>query len=357
MKILIDLTELTDRPTGIPRVTENIARSMMKCFPEHEYVLIFYKQVSPSLAEEAAQNNVETIVLKENRKLMRLITLPAAMRKSDADWLICPAHPSPLLLNDKRAVSVIHDLVPWKCPETMLLKSMVKWRVLISHAVKTNRYVLHVSNTVKQEVEEKFHNHNSVAVCNGVDVPGEADNSVLEKYGLEKGRYILSVATLEPRKNLKVLLEAFSKMEDHKGVKLVLSGGAGWKLKDAIGDLVEQKDLILTGYVSDAELNGLYQNAKLFVSSSIYEGFGLPVIEAINNDVPVLISDIPVYREITGGFAEYFPCRDSDALKDSLNCCMEKDIRTTKAYEQLREHVKQYTWENYVHKLNQLLTK
>ena len=239
----------------------------------------------------------------------------------------------------------------------MKLQSMLKWRTLISHAVKTNRYVLHVSNTVKQEVEEEFHNHNSVAVCNGVDVPGEADNSVLEKYGLEKGRYILSVATLEPRKNLKVLLEAFSKMEDHKGVKLVLSGGAGWKLKDAIGDLAEQKDLILTGYVSDAELNGLYQNAKLFVSSSIYEGFGLPVIEAINNDVPVLISDIPVYREITGGFAEYFPCRDSDALKDSLNCCMEKDIRTTKAYEQLREHVKQYTWENYVHKLNQLLTK
>lgn len=288
---------------------------------------------------------------------MRLTELPAAMKSSDADWLICAAFPSPLLLNDKRAISVVHDVVPWKHPETMRFRPMLQWRTLIAHAVKTNRYVLHVSNTVKQEVEAKFHNSNSVALCNGVDVPGEADYSILEKYGLEKGKYILSVATLEPRKNLKVLLEAFSKMEDNKGVKLVLTGGAGWKLKDAIGDLGEQKDLVLTGYVSDEELNGLYQNAGLFISASIYEGFGLPVIEAINNDLPVLVSDIPVYREITDNCAEYFPCQDSNALKEALNRCLKAEIRTTQEYARLREHVKQYTWENYVHNLNQLLTQ
>lgn len=355
MKILFDLTELTDKPTGITRVAENVASMMVKCHPEHEYVFVFWRQIPDRFRKMVDLDKVELTVLNCRLKLLRLYGLPNAMKHSDADWLICPVAPCPLALSDKRVVSIVYDLVPWKCPETMRMKSMLKWRAMIAHAVKTNRYVLNISNTVKSEVEEKFHNKNSIALCLGVDVPGEPDHEVLEKHGLEKGKYILSVATLEPRKNLKVLLEAFSKMEDHKGMKLVLTGGAGWKLKDAIGDLGEQKDLVLTGYVSDEELNGLYQNAGLFVSASIYEGFGLPVIEAINSDLPVLISDIPVYREITGGLAEYFPYRDSDALKESLNRCLDTDMRATQEYAQLREHVKQYTWENYVNKLNALL--
>ena len=192
-----------------------------------------------------------------------------------------------------------------------------------------------------------------------MDITTDEDPAILEKFSLEKDRYILSVATLEPRKNLKVLLEAYQKMNNDSGVKLVLTGGKGWKLMDAIGEIdPDRKDnIIFTGYVSDAELNTLYNNAKLFVSASMYEGFGLPVIEAVRHNLPVLVSSIPVYREITGGHAEYFQYDDVEGLRQALEYCVETELRSTDAFTELQSHATQYTWENYVKKLYQILTQ
>ena len=359
MKIMFDLTLLEEQPTGIPRVAECVAKTFIQKFPEHSYELVFHKSIPSRFPIRESTDNITVRVLHSRNKMVRIWDLPRAMKKSDADWILCCAMPGPLPLWDKRVVSVIHDITCWKFPETMLWKSRMKWRALIRHAVKTNTHILNVSETVKREVEEKFGNTNATAICNGVDITEDEDLRILEKHSLENGRYILSVATLEPRKNLKVLLQAFQKINPDSGMKLVLTGRKGWKLQDAVGQIDENlvKNIVFTDYVSDAELNALYNHARVFVSASVYEGFGLPVIEAVRHNLPVLISDIPIYREITGGKAVYFQCSSAEDLCQKLEICIAEDQRGTEAFAQLRDHAAQYTWENHAVRLNQLLTQ
>lgn len=359
MKIFIDLTALSEKPTGIARVAENVAKTMIRNHPEHRYVLAFWRDVPKRFSVDRFGENVQIIRIQAGYRTMRLKDLPLAMYRSKADVYLCCAFPCPLTFWDKRAVSVIHDLTPFIYGETMTKEARCTWRLLIRHAVRTNGLLLHVSRTVMQEVKNKFHRKKSAAILLGVDIGQQADASILEKFKLEKNGYILSVSTLEPRKNLKFLLNAFSMLDNQSDIKLVLAGGKGWKLEDAIGavDPEVEKNIIFTDYVSDSELKALYQNARCFVSSSVYEGFGLPVIEAVKNDLPVLISDIPVYREITDGKAVYFDLEAPESLRKCLDQAIVSDMRKTEQFAQLKEFASGYTWDNYAEQLNQLLLK
>jgi len=303
-------------------------------------------------------NNVEVQCIRSSYRGMRLKYLPEAMYKSRADVFLCCAFPGPILMWDKRVISIVHDLTPFKYGETMAKDAMRTWRLLIRHAIRTNGLILYDSRTVMEEVKNLFHRRkNSVAIPLGVDIAERADNSILEKFNLEKDSFFLSVSTLEPRKNLKYLLKAFAQMEKSSNLKLVLTGGSGWKLEDAIGTVAQdlEKNVVFTGYVSDEELKALYQNANCFVSSSVYEGFGLPVVEALRNDLPVLISDIPVYREITDNKAVYFGLENPENLKKCLEQAIATDMRSTEQFAQLKEFTVRYTWDNYVEQLNHLL--
>lgn len=357
MKIFVDLTALTDKPTGIARVAESVAKAMIRKHPEHHYVLAFWNEVPKRFLVDHLGSNVEVICIKTGYRTMRLKDLPLAMYQSKADFFLCCAFPSPITLWDKRAVSVIHDLTPFDYGETMAKDAMRTWRLLIRHAVRTNGLILHVSHTVMKEVQKKFHCRKVAVIPNGVDIAEQADTSVLDKFNLEKNTYILSVSTLEPRKNLKFLLKAFAMLDNKSDIKLVLTGGKGWKLEDAIGAVPPEveKNVVFTGYVSDEELKALYQNANCFVSSSVYEGFGLPVIEAVKNDLPVVISDIPVYREITNNKAVYFGLENPETLKKCIEQAITTNMRETEQFAQLKVFAAQYTWDNYAEELNHLL--
>jgi glycosyltransferase involved in cell wall biosynthesis len=132
-----------------------------------------------------------------------------------------------------------------------------------------------------------------------------------------KGAYILYAGTLEPRKNIHVLMNAFSLIRNKFKLKLVLVGGKGWlydeilKMPEALG---LKEDIIFTGYVSEERLLYLYNYASVFVYPSLYEGFGIPVIEAMSCGVPVVVSDIPSLREVSGGAAMVFNPSDHEEL-------------------------------------------
>lgn len=357
MKIFIDLTALSEEPTGIARVAESVTKAMIRLHPEHQYMLAFWSEIPKRFSTDGLGDNVEIRCIKSSYRGMRLKYLPLEMYHSGADVFLCCAFPSPLTFWDKRAISIIHDLTPFSYGKTMAKDARRTWRLLMRHAIWSNGMLLHDSRTVMEEVQKRFHTKKGKAILLGVDIAEHSDLSILEKFKLAKDGYILSVSTLEPRKNLKFLLKAFSMMENPSNIKLVLTGGKGWKLEDAIGkvDPEVEKNIIFTGYVSDEELKALYQNAKCFVSASIYEGFGLPVIEAVKNDLPVLISDIPVYREITDGKAVYFGLESPEGLKKCLEQAIRSDMRLTEDFRELREFANQYTWDRYVEQLNLLL--
>ena len=141
---------------------------------------------------------------------------------------------------------------------------------------------------------------------------------------LEPGEFWLSVCTLEPRKNLRRLLRAFRKYLDRalKPRPLVLSGGKGWMegdLETFIGELGLKDHVLLTGYVSDQKLGWLYKNCFAFVYPSLYEGFGLPVLEAMGLGAAVITSNTTSLPEVSGDAAHYVdPLDEADMAKAFL---------------------------------------
>ncbi len=136
-------------------------------------------------------------------------------------------------------------------------------------------------------------------------------------------RYALFVGTLEPRKNLELLLELWPRLrrDRHDWPALVVCGGWGWKtesMRDRVNLAQREGWLHPLGYVGDAPLLALYRGARFLVFPSLYEGFGLPLLEAMAVGCPVVCSDLPVFREVAGAAAEYAPTGDASAWVEAL---------------------------------------
>jgi alpha-1,3-rhamnosyl/mannosyltransferase len=136
-------------------------------------------------------------------------------------------------------------------------------------------------------------------------------------------RYALFVGTLEPRKNLELLLELWPALRAERGdwPPLVVCGGWGWKtesMRDRMAQAQREGWLLALGYVGDAELLALYRGARLLAFPSLYEGFGLPLLEALAVECPVVCTDLAVFREVAGPAAEYAPAGDRARWIDAL---------------------------------------
>ncbi len=204
---------------------------------------------------------------------------------------------------------LIHDLV-WKLfPETMELKRRFSRNVFIPRAMRRADLLLTVSDNTGRDIQsvlgigtpvQSLYNAADPAIFHPAK-KGEITR-VKGKYGLA-APYVLSVSTLEPRKNLETLLAAFRDMKKPAGCRLVLVGMKGW-INEGFFRLIDEMGLagevVTPGYVPDGDLAPLYSGASVFAFPSIYEGFGLPVLEAMQCGCPVVVSSSSSIPEVAG---------------------------------------------------------
>jgi glycosyltransferase involved in cell wall biosynthesis len=170
-----------------------------------------------------------------------------------------------------------------------------------------------------------------------LDFNGNDVKNLDKKYGFSRP-YILAVATLEPRKNLTLLINSFIKLKREgflKGYSLVLAGGQGWrdkKLKEVLARAKDEDLIYPVGYVSDEDLPSLYRQAELFVFPSVYEGFGMPILEARASGARVLASNIPEHKEAGGRFISYFELGDIEYLSTAILRALD-DAKSLKSFE------------------------
>ncbi|MCA1593941.1 MAG: glycosyltransferase family 4 protein [Acidobacteria bacterium] len=163
--------------------------------------------------------------------------------------------------------------------------------------------------------------------------------------------FVLAVGTIEPRKNLSTLVRAFAEVVRHSprtDLQLVIAGHKGW-LSDALfaelkGSGVESR-VVCTGYVSDEDLRALYSSCRLFVYPSIYEGFGLPPLEAMACGAPVVASRIPSLSETTGGAARLFDPQNVDELARIIIELTQDEQPRAQLTSAGRRHAAQFSWE------------
>lgn len=228
-------------------------------------------------------------------------------------------------ISDVPLVVTAHDAAPVTWPETYTRRGRWFHERGFAAAAKRARFVIAVSEFSAAELvaHTPIRREQIRVVPNGVELARAVDadvQSTLARYHLTGQPYVLWVGTMQPRKNVKVLVDAFARAVRDAALPhaLVLVGARGW-LDDLDADVAGLGDrLVMPGPVGRHDLSALYAGADAFALPSLHEGFGLPVLEALAQGTAVIASDIPVLREVAGDAARFASPTDGDAWRDAL---------------------------------------
>lgn len=252
--------------------------------------------------------------------------LPSWAKKDKVDVLWGPAHRLPFFLDRRIArVITIHDLVWRDMASTMQWQTWMADRWLMKPGVAVADEIVADSAATANALKAQFPGCGKkldVIYPGLTTIGGTVASRGLSQFGIDRP-YILFVGTLEPRKNLQRLLQAYASLQEstRQQFLLVLAGGQGWRLGDLkrhIVNLQIEPSVRLTGYVSDADLALLYSHARFLAMPSLYEGFGFPIIEANAMGIPVLTSSISSMPEVAGKAGILVDPNDVQSIRDGL---------------------------------------
>lgn len=324
MKILIDLTSLSYHISGIERYALCISEEMIKQDYKNEYLLVFRNEIFSSFRKLVDRNRVKAIVLQGNNKLLfREITLARYINSTDADVKLFFAFTSPFFVKRNGVINTIHDVGIWDFPNALDFLHRIYFRIGCRKSVAVSDVVLTVSEFSKSRICDVFKlKEEKVKVVYSAP-SGKIVNQnnsfeyVKEKYHLPD-KYIMSLSTMEPRKNQKLLFQSFSDVVDCVDYDLVLVGRMGWNIDEIISSYSANNRIHITGFVDDKDVACIYTNAMCFVFPSLYEGFGLPPIEALSLGTPVISSDAASMPEVLREQAVFFKNNDIQELSKLL---------------------------------------
>lgn len=255
----------------------------------------------------------------------------------------------------------VHDLCYEDVPEYVSGGNRLFLQRFVPGSVARARKVITISESSKQAIIK----HYGVPAKDIVITPiPPADDSVVKATkpaGIGDRKFLLFIGTIEPRKNLARLVEAYvglpSDLKD--SYSLVLAGGIGWDIEETVAEIKRQQaageNIILTGYVTDGEKKWLYQNASVLVLPSHYEGFGMPIVEAMARDLPTIVSDIPVFHEVGNTASIYFDKDDTDSIKRAVVKVLNDKTIRDHMIKKGREQASEYNWEDIANRLYQTL--
>lgn len=377
MKIAVDAQLLLDEEkTGIAWFAEKTIEELHRRNYAIEYNFFCTKQVEGWIAKDInckiLQDHDTVNVCKfMDKSLFRFfsIFLPIPYAKimgSEADSSIFFNYIIPFGVKGKK-ISMVHDMAYKAYPKTVTFKNWLWLTLALPQACKRADYILTPSQFSKQEIIKYHHvpEEKIKVISCGVD------NSIYHIYAKEKieeikrkykisGEYYLYVGTLEPRKNLERVILAYSRIiTKKKGVPgLVLAGKKGWMYRNIfklIRRLQLEKKVIITGYLPKEDIPVLMSGAKIFLYPSLYEGFGMPPLEAMACRTAVLSSNAASLPEVVGDAGVLVnPCSVQDICKGMLYLETNHTVRMALA-EKGYERSRQFTWERVGENISKIL--
>jgi glycosyltransferase involved in cell wall biosynthesis len=352
------LTYALNRPlSGISRYTLELARVLAALEDRPEVVLLTAGGVGPLV-----DGGFQRVPLPGCRLLPGLMTLgnvmiPLLARRLGLDVVHDPTGVTPFIFGagGTRTVVTVYDVFPWSCPGTSTLLEVLIYRHWLPLVLPRVDAVITVSQTSKADIVHylKVPADRILVVHAGVSavyrpLPTDEVARIGAEYSLPEG-YILFVGSVEERKNLRGLLHACARLwQAGERRPLVVVGARKWKhagIMKTVRKLNLERYLIFTGYVPEADLPALYNGADLFVFPSLYEGFGLPPLEAMACGTPVVCSNAASLPEVVGDAAIMVDPYDVDGLAEAMH----RVLTDTGLREELREkglaRARQFTWE------------
>jgi glycosyltransferase involved in cell wall biosynthesis len=274
----------------------------------------------------------------------------------------------PLAARDRVAararIATIHDMVPSLFPDVTEGRFIALHDAVLRSIDVERDWVLCTSESTRADVTAVTGMRNErifvvpLAASPSIFRPERDEarlRSVRARYGIDEGRYVLSLCTLEPRKNLARLVNAFAAIASdsrNSDLRLVLVGAVGWKSQPLFERIaahgLPRERLVQPGFVPDEDLSALYSGATVFVYPSLYEGFGLPVLEAMQCGAPVITSNSSSLPEVVGDAALTIDPLDEDALSQSLQHVLDDPELADRLRHDGLERAHSFTWKRTV---------
>lgn len=304
--LLIDATSFQRKMTGIEIYGYEICKEIFTISNKLKFNVTFlFHKNTPVWFYETRYTKCK-IYLGNSKFLMEQLWIPYISHKSKIKNIFFPTFPAGLVFLILQKVfklkiyRTIHDTIMWTMPYTVSIKNKLYMRPLERIGIFYYYHLFTVSNSSKLDLEKifpKFYNNITItenALKSGLSISSHSSN-ILKDFNITPFQYILFVGTIEPRKNIKFLLQVMAYMlEFGIDIKLVLAGRIGWGHQELKNEKLYNKlktNIVLTDFITDEDLNELYKNTIAFVYPSLYEGFGIPLIEAMKFRAPVIASN------------------------------------------------------------------
>ncbi len=344
MKIGIDGAPLAGNRTGIGNYASNLLTNIL-CLREDLHFKVFQKffwsdeKFESQLLQNQDRGNAPrpapllSILKRSNiiKSMYRGVRESAfKLANADVDFFHAFVYRPPAFTGIP-FIPVVYDLSHKRFPEHHPAER-VRWMDYLDQYLEKVPYIHTISNFTKNEIVEYYGiSQNKISVIypgiNPVFLVGSKDHAAdlrcLEQLGLSSRSYALSVSTLEPRKNLTTIIDAYSTLPVNLRLEfpLIIVGGQGWGRpleNNKLQKLIDEKSVRFLGYQTDEILKILYSHCRVFCYPSLYEGFGMPIAEAIALSAPVLASKIPVFEEISLDHISFVEARDIDSWANGL---------------------------------------
>ncbi|HAJ06570.1 MAG TPA: glycosyltransferase family 1 protein [Chloroflexi bacterium] len=370
MKIGIEVTAALTQTGGIGRYVREMLSALSLLDSDNKYHLFYASNNNSKSHIELPKNSFIRRVPVHDIWLARIwhrmrFPLPVEYIIGNVDVYHSPDFTLPPTLKSTSTLLTIHDLSFLRHPSSAAPGLRQYLTVAVQHSVNRATHILADSESTKNDLIElyKVPFEKVSVIYPGVSSDFRPVSNINEcekvriKYNLGDQPFVLSVGTLQPRKNHSMLIRAFDLALRDSNYNLVLAGGVGWEY-DEVFELVRKLDLkervLFPGFVEDLDLPALYSSSSIMGFPSIYEGFGLPVIEAMACGVPVFVSTSSCLPEVVGQSALLVDPYDLTGMADTLsNLIFDLKLRENLRSKGL-DRAKLFSWEDAANKLLQI---
>ena len=335
--IVVNARFLTQKVTGVQRFAIEISKILHKLNDRIVFV------TPPGILDQDLAKELGAILIGKNQgTIWEQVDLRKYLTLNRKPLLINFCNTG--LIFYKRQIVTIHDMSYKVNPKWFSRKFYLWYDFLIPHIAKRSLKILTVSNSSKKDIIKylKIRPEKISVIYNSYYLN---TNNNFEKIVGDK--YLLTVSSFDPRKNLDNLVKAFKNI-DYK-IKLIIVGSNNSNF--ASHAELSDDNIIIKGYVSDDELVSLMNNADFFIYLSFYEGFGLPPIEAMYMGCPVIVSDIPAHREVCGNAALYTDPYDIEDIKNKITFMLNNEQVKKELITAGKNNIKRFDWFNSAQKV------
>ncbi|MFO7726160.1 MAG: glycosyltransferase family 1 protein [Oceanipulchritudo sp.] len=355
-------------PSGVGRYIISISRSLQKQaspFEHHFYYQKWTHRAFPSVDRELRIHRGPSLS-RFFRPLARRLQKASGGRLSrshDLYWE--PNHIFEPSLRARTRILTVHDLSTLRFPEWHPPRRMAHFEAAFRKAVHAADHIVTVTGAIKRELQdlEGIDPGSVTVIPNGIDGnlfhhgKGCPDRTL--PGNVRPGHFILFVGTIEPRKNLGLLVEAHQSLPGHlrREFPLVIAGGDGWSSEHLVQRIADDPSCIRAGFVDNEALSDLYRAATVMVYPSHYEGFGLPPLEAMACGCPVIASAIPAHREVLGEAALFCNPGDPVDLADRLDRLLQSPSLQDHCRKAGIQRARSFSWERSASDLLALFRK